>query len=190
MVWLMRCILASCQAHRSKQWFLNNYSVLRALFSQPMLLCDGSHRNCGMILSHVAFVRLSMFGREQKLARRIVRPVAPQGQVAILHGIAVDAAMRTGIVLANIPRSETAALFAVALLARLAHDRLPGNALKPVGIHAARLFDQARNEQGLLGADAQLHSMRVGNMCQFGGEFAHLIPCHGLVFAPLEAEFV
>ncbi len=141
------------------------------------------------MLIDTALVRLSMFGREQKLACRVVRPVAAQRQVAILHGIAVDTAVRAGIVFANITRSETAALFAVALLARLAQDRFPGNALKPVGIHAARLFDQPWNEQSLLRADAQLHSIRAGNVCQLNGKFAHFVPGHCLVFAPPKAEF-
>src|SRR5690348_18240044 len=107
-----------------------------------MLLCDGGHRNCARVLAGAAFVGLSKFGREQELARGVVRPVAAQGKVALLYGIAVDAAVRAGVVLANIARGVTAALLAVALLARFAQDGLPGNALEPFGIYAARLFDQ------------------------------------------------
>jgi len=61
-----------------------------------------------------------MFRRKQKLTRGIMRPIALQGEFTMLHGIAIDAAMRAGIVLANVFRGETAALFAIALLRYLA----------------------------------------------------------------------
>src|SRR5579872_788154 len=124
---------------------LNNYSILRRLFSQPMFLCNVSQRNRARILTCTTLAGLSIFGRKQKLARGIVCAVALQSQVAILYSVTIDTAMRAGIIFANVARGETAALFAVAFLARLAQNRFAGNALKAVGIHATRLFDDAWN---------------------------------------------
>src|SRR5437763_11083626 len=84
--------------------------------------------------------RLSMFRRKQKLTRWIMRPIALQGEFTMLHGIAIDAAMWAGIVLANVFRGETAALFSIALLRYPVDQLFPGYPLQAFSIYAAIFF--------------------------------------------------
>src|SRR6266481_2767205 len=52
---------------------------------------------------------------EQKFSSGIMFFVASQSHLAVLHSIAINAPVRTGIILPNISRSETAAFLAITL---------------------------------------------------------------------------
>ena len=54
-----------------------------------------------------------MIWGEQKLVLWIVGAVSLQGKVAMLDGVAVDAAVRAGVVCADVARGEAGALFAI-----------------------------------------------------------------------------
>src|SRR4051794_30439293 len=74
-------------------------------------------------ISSVLAVALSIFQAcwqlrssrlKQEFACRVVCFVVREGEVSVLNGVAVDAAMWAGIIFANIPGRETAALQTVA----------------------------------------------------------------------------
>jgi len=111
-------------------------------------------------------------GWEEKFAVGIVRLVALQGEVAVLHGVAVDAAVWAGIVLADIAGGGAGALFPIALLPGFVKDGTPGDAFEALGIDAARLLDESRLQESFLRTDAQLHATRGRDVGQFGGKVA------------------
>src|SRR4051812_19545743 len=87
--------------------------------------------DCGLQLSDER--KLSMFARrslqhriarrEQKLRCRIVLTIAISGEGLVDDGIAVDTALRAGVVLADVPRLKAAALLPIAAQTRI--DRAP-----------------------------------------------------------------
>src|SRR5947209_5154470 len=120
--------------------------------------------------------RLSMFRRKQKLTRGIMRPIALQGEFTVLHGIAIDAAMRAGIVLAYVFRGETAALFAIALLTCFSRDRLSGNSFNAVGINTTRFLYYSRYKQFFLRTASKLHVIGRRDMSKVSHQLTYLLP--------------
>src|SRR5258708_38752361 len=97
-----------------------------------------------------AYWQLRSSGWKQEFACRVVCFVAREGEVSVLNGVAVDAAMWAGIIFANIPGRETAALQAVAFERECMHKCLTCHFLQTLCINTACLCCYSWSEKGPL----------------------------------------
>lgn len=88
--------------------------------------------------------------REEEFSLGIVSFVTSQREVAVEDGVAVDAAMRSSVILANIARGVAAALCAVPPELNPAQQRSTGDAFQAFRIDAARLLGDAGRMQHVL----------------------------------------
>src|SRR5947208_12805897 len=107
--------------------------------------------------------RNRLSGRHQAIGGRIVRPKISNRAVAVGDGVAVDAAMRAGVVGADVARQGAAAARPIAALAR--RDWPLGDIRQPLGIDAARL-SEPRNQQFRLAAQGRGDALISGDRCE------------------------
>src|SRR5258706_7309962 len=100
-----------------------------------------------------AYWQLRSSGWKQEFAYRVVCFVAREGEVSVLNGVAVDAAMWAGIIFANIPGRETAALQAVAFERDCMRKCMTRHLLQASCINTACLCSDSWYKEGPLWTD-------------------------------------
>src|SRR5690349_15528310 len=109
---------------------------------------------------------------KQKLPCWIMLFKSFQCYVALLNRITIDAAMRTGIVCADVSRGIATALLPVALQLHFPDQRDTGDSFQAFRVHTTRLDHYARHQKRMLRTHFELHSMRPGHMRKLYRQFA------------------